>query len=233
MVSVSRFAALAILTTLLAIAGLAASQSADLGWLVAREQSLRQSIAAHPLRSWLLGLAIYSVLSLVPGSAGKSVIYGWFFGWLPAVLIVNLSLTFAAVATFLASRFVLRDMIRSRYGHFLERLDNHLRRDTASYLLMLRLAHVPFTVVNYTLGAATNTPLGTFWWTTQLGLLPSTMIFVFAGTRLPTLASVASGGVWAVLDPWLMAALAVTAVAPLGWRLAARHGRAKKGSATA
>ncbi len=233
MMYVSRVAALAIVVVLLATVGLAVSQSADLGWLVAREASLRQSIAAHPLRSWLLGLALYFVLSLAPGSAGKSVVCGWFFGWLPAVVMVNLSLTLAAMTTFLASRFLLRDMIRSRFGHFLERLDNHLQRDTAGYLLMLRLAHVPFTAVNYTLGAATNSRPLTFWWTTQLGLLPSTMVFVFAGSRLPTLASVARGGVWAVMDPWLIAVLVLTAAAPLGWRLASRWGAGKRDSATA
>src|SRR5690606_21537352 len=105
----------------------------------------------------------------------------------------------------------LRDAIRSRYDSFLERVDDNLLKRPALYVLMLRMAHAPYTVVNYTLGA-TRIGVSTFLWTTALGLLPGTMVFVFAGMRLPTLAELVDEGVWGLLDPWLIGALALSAV---------------------
>lgn len=52
----------------------------------------------------------------------------------------------------------------------------------------------------------------TFWWTTQLGLLPATMIFVYAGTQIPSLATIADRGVLVMLDAKLIIALIASAV---------------------
>jgi uncharacterized membrane protein YdjX (TVP38/TMEM64 family) len=58
-------------------------------------------------------------------------------------------------------------------------------------------------------------PAKTFWWTTQLGLIPSTMVFAFAGARIPALSVIAERGVLSLLDQSLIAALVATAILPI------------------
>ena len=86
-------------------------------------------------------------------------------------------------------------------------------------MLMLRLLHTPFSFVNYGAGATNIVSARTFWWTTQLGLLPGTMVFVFAGTRIPSLAIIAERGVAAIFDPLLFLVLILTAFLPILGRI--------------
>ncbi len=199
--------------------GLWIRQFGSLEWLIAHESSLRDYVKRFPGRGWLCGLAIYTTLSLIPGTAGKSVVCGWLFGFWPAVVLVDVGLTFAATGGFLISRWLVRDAVSSRFGDWVAKLNRGLEQDGVFYLLMMRIAHVPFSAVNYGAGA-TSISFGKFCWTTALGLIPGTMIFVFVGTRIPTLATIAEKGVWQLFDPLLFAILAATVIFPLLVRLA-------------
>ena len=55
----------------------------------------------------------------------------------------------------------------------------------------------------------------TFWWATQLGMLPGCMIFAYAGSRLPTLREFSDQGLISVLDPWLFSALLASGLIPI------------------
>lgn len=199
----------------LATLGLLAQRYASLDWLAAKETRLREMVQAHGLVSWMIGFLIYTCLSLIPGTAGKAVVCGWLFGFWAAVLMVDGALTVAALVSFLTSRFLFRETVEFRLGIYLVRFRQRLESNAGFYLLMLRLLHAPYSLVNYLAGATNLVPIQTFWWTTQLGVLPSTMIFVFAGTRIPTLSAISARGVWALLDYRLFGALAMTAVLPL------------------
>ena len=48
-------------------------------------------------------------------------------------------------------------------------------RDGAYYLLTLRLVPIPFFVVNAVMGL-TPIRVGSFWWASQLGMLPATFV---------------------------------------------------------
>jgi uncharacterized membrane protein YdjX (TVP38/TMEM64 family) len=183
-------------------------------WIVENEERLRDAIRRDPVPAWLIGFGIYVAASFVPASTGKSMICGWLFGMWPAVLMVDCALTTAAVATFFVSRYALRDVVESRFHVNIERINRGLERDGAFYLLLLRLAQIPYTLLNYGCGATRVRPR-TFWWTTQLGMLPRIIVFVFAGTRLPTLGELFEQGPLRLIDPWLIAGLALTALFPI------------------
>ena len=89
-----------------------------------------------------------------------------------------------------------------------------MKDDGALYLLTLRLAHAPFSIMNYAAGAGTDVSFRTFWWTTQLGLLPGNIVFVFAGTRLPSLEALVRRGPLSLLDGPMIIALAATVFLP-------------------
>lgn len=198
-------------------------------WIIENDIRMRKFVREYPWQGWILGFGIYTAFSMVPGTTGKSLVCGWLFGFWPAVMIVDLGLTVAAVCSFLAARFVFRDRVTARFQELIEKLDHHLAHDGAFYLLMMRLAHMPFTFVNYGSGA-TSVKLGTFTWTTAIGVLPGTMIFVFVGTRIPTLATLADEGIWRLLDPLFVGLLAASVAFPVLVRWAVRKYRTHQGS---
>lgn len=225
-----RYRLLAMTTIVLVIGacGLLTRHFASLERLVENETRMREFIRAHSWESWFFALAIYTVFSLVPGTSGKSVVCGWLFGFWQGVLLVDFGLTLAAIAGFIVARFTMRQTINERFGGLVQKLNRGLANDGAFYLLLLRMAHLPFSVVNYG-AAATSVSLGTFGWTTAVGILPGTMIFVFVGTRIPTLESLAQEGVWRLFDPLLFALLASTVGIPFLVRWAIRHFRDRVG----
>lgn len=212
---------LAFVTALAAVTVLLREHT-SLDVLIRHEGRLRDLIARHTLTAWLVGLGIYYLTSLVPGTGGKSIVFGWLFGLWPALVMIDVALTLAALTGFLVSRYLIRDFVESRFAMQVYRLNDHLHRDGTFYLLFLRMVHVPFTFMNYVCGAL-QVPPRTFWWTTQIGLIPGTFVFVFAGTRLPTLKELAEEGPLRLLDPWLIAGLLLTAVLPILIRQTVRH----------
>ena len=84
---------------------------ATLDVLVAHERQVQHSIQSHPVVSLLLAFAVFVVASLVPGTAGKSLVYGWLFGVVWGVVLVNGALTTAAIVTFLFSRRIFGDAL--------------------------------------------------------------------------------------------------------------------------
>jgi uncharacterized membrane protein YdjX (TVP38/TMEM64 family) len=182
--------------------------------MVLHEDALRAGIADRPFLAVLIGFGIYVLVCLVPGTTGKSLVFGWLFGFLRGVLIVNLGLTVAALLTFFASRYALRDIVQSKYGYRLRRIDDAIQRDGASYLFMLRVLHCPYTITNYVCGA---TPMraSSFWWASQLGMLPGNIIFVYAGSQVPSVRQLADEGVWAVFSWQLVAALVLLSLLPI------------------
>ncbi|MDA1051096.1 MAG: VTT domain-containing protein [Planctomycetota bacterium] len=190
--------------------------------LIVHESWLRQQVNEHPWRSGLLGFLIYVAASLIPGTGGKSIVYGWIFGCVAGVGIVTLALTFAATISFCLSRYVLGDVIDGRFGHYVARIDRALERDGGFYLFALRVAHFPYTLTNYAMGA-TTIRARSFVLATLLGLLPGSFFFAYAGSQLPTLRTLAERGVFGVVSPQLLIAVVLLAIAPIAIRVLLRR----------
>lgn len=177
------------------------------------ELQLRGFVARFPLISFAIGLLLYTLLSLIPGTTGKSFVFGWVFGFWPALVQANVGLTIAAVITFLLSRYVFRDVIQSKFGYYVMRFNKALEREGGYVVISLRMLHAPYSFVNYTMGT-TSITTRTFWWSTQIGLLPGNVVFVLAGAQLPTLRDLISGGAPTVFTPRFIAAFVLMAVFP-------------------
>jgi uncharacterized membrane protein YdjX (TVP38/TMEM64 family) len=61
----------------------------------------------------------------------------------------------------------------------------------------------------------TRLPARTFWWVSQLGMLPATCIFIYAGTSIPDLQTLAEQGATGIVSPQLIAALMALGFFPL------------------
>ena len=185
--------------------------------LARRETEFRGYYAAHPwltLAAAFLAYVVVAGLSL-PGAAAMSVFYGWLFGLWRALVLVSFASTAGATIAFLLSRYVIGEAIQARYGDRLAALNAAVERDGAFYLLTLRLIpQVPFFVINVAMGL-TKLRAWTFWWVSQVGMLPGTIIFVLAGASAPSLQQIADQGLTSLLDWRLVTALTLLGATPL------------------
>ena len=181
--------------------------------LAEEESRLRAYITANPLFSFVVGFGIYSGLTLVPGTGGKAIVWGWLFGFWQAVTIVTIGLTLGAMVIFFLSRYLFQESIERRFIHFVALMNKHLEEEGAYYLLALRMAHVPYSIVNPVSGAS-RIRAWTFLWTTVAGLLPANAIWVYVGVRLPSLHELASNGAGSFIDLPLFLAMIGCAALP-------------------
>lgn len=197
--------------------------------LRARQAELAARVARDPWSAAATFFAVYVAVTAasIPGAAVLTLAAGALFGVARGLVLVSFASAIGASLAFLSARFVLRDALRARYRERLARIDDGLARDGARYLFTLRLVPVfPFFLVNMLTGL-TAMSLGTFYWVSQLGMLPGTLAYVYAGTQLAEVASVRD-----VLSPGLIGAFVLLGVMPLAMRqltewLAARRVQAR------
>ncbi|AOU97977.1 pyridine nucleotide-disulfide oxidoreductase [Acidihalobacter yilgarnensis] len=144
---------------------------------------------AHPLLISVFYFLVYVVsLSLsLPVAALLTLAAGALFGILWGTLLVSFASTIGATIAFLMARYALRDAVQKRFGYKLSVLNAGIEREGGYYLLSLRLVPLfPVWLVNLLTGL---TPLrtSTFYWTSQVGMLPGTLVYVYTGTQLSRL----------------------------------------------
>jgi uncharacterized membrane protein YdjX (TVP38/TMEM64 family) len=145
----------------------------------------------------------------IPGAAIMTLVAGALFGVVLGTIIVSFASTMGATLAFLSSRYVLRDWVQGKFGERLRAVDDGLEKDGAFYLFTLRLIPVfPFFVINLLMGL-TRIKTGTFFWVSQIGMLPATIVFVNAGTQISRIDSTAG-----LLSPTLIASFVALALFP-------------------
>ena len=205
--------------------------------LEARQSSLVDWGKARPILMPLTVYAVYAAATAVslPAAAFLTLAIGWYFrlvygdgaGLAVGVFVVSFASTTGATLAFLASRFFLGDTIRAKFPDRVAKFDESLRKEGPFYLFTLRLIPaVPFWLINVGMGL-TPIPVRTYWWVSQLGMLPGTAVFVFAGTRLPGVREIAEQNLFALLWPGPVAAFALLAAFPWCARLALKTFRGR------
>ena len=157
--------------------------------LVQYEDTLRQLNTDRPVLVFVSVFAFFVAVTAfsLPLSTALTLFCGWYFPFWRAVVLVSFASTAGATLAFWLSRYLLRDAVRHRFGDRLARVNDALERDGAFYLFTLRLVPViPFFVLNAVMGL---TPIRTrtFWWVSQLGILPVNLIWLFVGASAPSL----------------------------------------------
>jgi pyruvate/2-oxoglutarate dehydrogenase complex dihydrolipoamide dehydrogenase (E3) component/uncharacterized membrane protein YdjX (TVP38/TMEM64 family) len=179
--------------------------------LQAHQEQASAWVQAHFGQAALLFTLLYvatTALSL-PGAAlltlGGSALFG--VGW--GLLLVSFASTLGATLAFLSARFLLRDWVSRRFGDKLATFEAGMAKDGAFYLLSLRLIPLfPFFLVNLLMGL-TPIRVSTYYWVSQLGMLPGTFVYVLAGSELATLTSTGK-----ILSPGLVVALTLLGLMP-------------------
>lgn len=220
----------AIVVALIAMAGGLYAWLGDaltLDFLASREAALRDYLQQRPAFVYGVAFAIYVAVTglSLPGAAVLTLACGWFFGLLPGILLASFASTSGATIAFLVSRFLLRESIVARFGDRLTKFNRALEKEGAFYLFLLRLVPaVPFFVINAVMGLTPIKPR-TFWWVSQLGMLPGTVVYVYAGATVPSLQQLAADGVSGLLSFELLIAFTLLGVFPLLVRRVVQHFR--------
>ncbi len=114
-----------------------------------------------------------------------------------------------ALLTMQAARYWFRERVARRFSGPLRTLERGLARHEVNYLLSLRVAPViPYMVLNL-LAGLTHIRRRTFFWTSLVGMLPGTALYVNAGVHLSTVRSIEQ-----LFSPVVMASLLMLALLP-------------------
>jgi uncharacterized membrane protein YdjX (TVP38/TMEM64 family) len=148
----------------------------------------------------VFGLALAHVVIWYPAEILDTAVGFVYDFWIAFPLVMAAWVVNGVVAYWIgrhAARPVLYRFIES---HRFAQLEDLAERGGVSLLLAMRLVPViPFSLFSYVAGAA-HVPFGRFVWTTAVGYIPLTVVFVYLGTRLEELSPT---------DPLLWAGAAV------------------------
>jgi pyruvate/2-oxoglutarate dehydrogenase complex dihydrolipoamide dehydrogenase (E3) component/uncharacterized membrane protein YdjX (TVP38/TMEM64 family) len=177
-----------------------------------RKAQIDAYVEDYPWRVAAVYFLVYvavTALSL-PGALVMTLVGGALFGLLWGSVIISFASSIGATLAFLASRFLFRDWVQDRFGARLAPINRGMAREGALYLFGLRLVPIfPFFVINLVMGL-TSIRTFTFYWVSQVGMIPATLVFVNAGTQIAAIES-ASG----ILSPPMLLSLALLGVFPL------------------
>ena len=132
---------------------------------------------------FFLSYIVVTALAL-PISLLKTLLAGALFGLLPGVILTSFASTIGSTLCFLISRYLFKDIVQRKYKKYLYKVNLGIKEEGLLYLLFLRLSPIfPFFLINLTFGL-TQMKWINFYWISQLGMLPATVIFVNAGNQL-------------------------------------------------
>ncbi len=184
----------------------------DLAYLKSRQADIDALYREHPaavLAAYFAAYVAITGLSL-PGAAIMTLAGGAVFGLPWGTVIVSFASTLGATIAFIVSRYILREGVQRRYGDRLKAINAGVERDGAFYLFTMRLVPAfPFFVVNLVMGLTPMRTL-TFAFTSQLGMLPGTIVYVNAGTQIARIDSLQG-----ILSPALIGSFVLLGVFPL------------------
>ncbi|MDZ4849038.1 MAG: TVP38/TMEM64 family protein [Pirellulaceae bacterium] len=186
-------------------------------YLAQRETRLRSFQADFPIISAALAIALYVAVAglSLPGAAVLSIACGWFFGFWEGLLVVSFGSAGGATLAFLMRRYLFRDWLQRSMQKRLSKINAAFETEGAFYLFSLRLVPVvPFFVINAMMGL-TKIRVFTFWWVSQIGMLPGTAAYVYAGSTVPSLQVLAKEGARGIVSWQLVLALAIVGLLPL------------------
>ncbi|HCD7550644.1 TPA: TVP38/TMEM64 family protein [Citrobacter farmeri] len=170
-------------------------------------------------QSPFLGASLYFLLYTaiaalsIPGAALLTLLGGALFGLWQGTLLVSFASTLGATLAMLTSRYLLRDWVSRRFARHMATVNNGMARDGAFYLFALRLMPLfPFVVVNL-LAGLTAVGVRRYWWVSQLGMLPATVVYLNAGRQLSQLTSLRD-----IVSPAMLVAFALLGLLPLASR---------------
>lgn len=181
-------------------------------YLQSQQAAWQQALARNPLLVAAVFFAIYVLVTALslPGAAVMTLAAGALFGLGYGTLLVSFASAIGATLAFLIARYIARDWVQQRFADQLKTINNGVEKEGGFYLFSLRLIPAfPFFLINIVM-ALTPIKAWPFYWISQLGMLPGTLVYVNAGTQLSQLESMQG-----ILSPDLIFSFVALGLLPL------------------
>ncbi len=185
----------------------------SLAYLKGAQAGIVALYEAQPLQvlgGFFVVYVLATALSLPGAGTILTLAAGAVFGLWAGTLLVSFASSLGALLAMLSARYLLRDVVASRFSQRMADIDRGMARDGPFYLFTLRLVPLfPFFVVNLLMGL-TNIRASTYFFVSQLGMLAGTLVYVNAGTQLARIDSLRG-----ILSPALLGSFVLLGVFPL------------------
>jgi uncharacterized membrane protein YdjX (TVP38/TMEM64 family) len=181
--------------------------------------------AARPALAVACYFALYVVCAALslPGAVVLTIAGGMLFGLVAGTLVTSFASALGATIACFLSRYLLRSWVEQRLGLRVGRINEGVDKEGALYLFTLRLIPIfPFWMINLAMGLTTM-PLRRFYWVSQLGMLPGSVVYVNAGRELARVTSLKG-----ILSPGLVASFVLIGVLPLAAKKSLAFYRARR-----
>ena len=182
----SRWKTWASLLAVLMLAWVWMSVDFSLQDMVSAQRTLTEYYLENPTLITVLYFALFTAVTALclPGAGVLMLVCGGCMGFGVCLLASTAASATGALMTMLFARHVLRRPVQRRLGDRLDEVNTKIEKNEIAYLLGLRLAPViPFVLFNL-LAGLTRVRSWTFLWTSFLGMLPGTALYVNAGHEL-------------------------------------------------
>ena len=176
-----------------------------------RQSELQALVGDNAFASASIFFLLYVIVTGVslPGALILTLAGGALFGLTQGIILISFASTIGALLAFLVARYFVHDFVQSKFSERLALVNKKVNEEGAFYLLFLRLVPVfPFFLVNLVM-ALTPIKAFTYYWVSQLGMLPATIIYVNAGTQLAKISSPGD-----IASPAIIIALVLLGILP-------------------
>ena len=156
-----------------------------------RQSELQFLVSDNSFAAAAIFFLVYVLATSVsfPGALILTLAGGALFGLVQGTLLISFASTIGALFAFLVARYFLHDFVQNKFSDRLTLINQKVEKEGAFYLLFLRLVPAfPFFLVNLVM-ALTPIRAWTYYWVSQLGMLPATLIYVNAGTQIAKISS--------------------------------------------
>lgn len=154
--------------------------------MLAAQRELAMHFVDNPTLVTLIYFGVFVLITTLclPGAGVLMLVGGGCMGFGLCMVVSTAASALGALLTMLFARHYFRSSVESRFSNKLNEINKGIEKNEIAYLLSLRLAPIiPFVAFNLLAGLTRVRPW-TFLWTSFLGMLPGTMLYVNAGNEL-------------------------------------------------
>ena len=154
--------------------------------MLAAQRELAMHFMEHPTLVTLIYFGVFVLITALclPGAGVLMLVGGGCMGFGLCMVVSTAASALGALLTMLFARHFFRSSVESRFADKLNDINTGIEKNEVAYLLSLRLAPIiPFVAFNLLAGLTRVRPW-TFLWTSFIGMLPGTMLYVNAGNEL-------------------------------------------------
>jgi uncharacterized membrane protein YdjX (TVP38/TMEM64 family) len=178
----------------------------SLGALQQKSLYLRESVSVHYTAVLTLYTLLYtlSIVVGIPGIGPFTLLGGFLFGAIPALLASLVAITVGITSSFLIMRYFFAQTLGQKFAQKKVKFAERMQRYGPTYLITLNLLTiVPFFVIN-SLAVLSGVSVWTTVWTSIVGSIPMLIVYACAGKQFAEISSMRD-----LFSPQLIAAFII------------------------